>query len=220
LHQHFGVEEALSVIRHDVRNKLGSIRNASFYLGRKIQKAAPELVANDPRVPQFIELIGTESSATEAILQSRLPAAEHAEILPAPLILRRIHDLVPVPPKIRLIVETTTEPHVRINADEAAVAVFCLVENAVDALEGGGGVIRLRVVERDGRVAIEVEDDGPGLAAGVHQRAFEPFFTTRQARLGLGLNIARRIATRWGGTLELADLDRGVRAALVLKLES
>ena len=217
LHQSFVIEEALSLIRHDLRNKLGTIRNASFYLGRKLQQAAPELAATDPRVPQFLALIGSESNAADAILTSRLPAANHAEILTGPTLLRRIHDLVAIPPRIRLLVESTTESRVRIDPDEAAVALFCLIENAVDAMEGTGGNIRLRVGEREGRVALEVEDDGPGFATGVHERALEPFFTTRPKRLGLGLNIARRIAARWDGTLELAAIDRGVRAALLLE---
>jgi signal transduction histidine kinase len=216
LHQHFVVEEALSVIRHDIRNKLGSIRNASFYLNRKLQKAAPDLATTDPRVLQFQTLIGSEIQAAEGVLQSRLPAPREADILRAPVILRRIHDLVALPPSIRLVMESTTELHVRIDPDEAAVAMFCLLENAVDAVDGVG-CIRLRVCERDDRVALEVEDDGPGFASGVHERAFEQFFTTRPSRLGLGLNISRRISTRWQGTIELVALARGVRAAMVLR---
>lgn len=220
LHQHFVVEEALSVIRHDLRNKLGSVRNASFYIGRKLQKAAPTLATEDPRVPQFLALISTELDAADKEVQSRLPAPEAAHVMTASVLLRRIHDSVTMPPSIQLVIEPATESRVRVGPDEATLALFCLLENAVDALDGRGGTIRLRVRTRDGRAAFEVEDDGPGFAAGAQQRALEPFFTTRTGRMGIGLNIARRIAARWDATIELAPIDHGVRASLVSRLES
>ena len=48
---------------------------------------------------------------------------------------------------------------------------------------------------------------------------FEPFFSTKPGRLGLGLNIARRIAGRWGGTVDLLPgQSRGVVSTLSLPL--
>ena len=60
LYQQFVAEESLSVIRHDLRNKLGSIRNAAFYVRRKLDKIAPEVAIKDPRVPEFLAMIATE----------------------------------------------------------------------------------------------------------------------------------------------------------------
>src|SRR4051794_38903019 len=117
LHQHFVVEESLSVIRHDLRNKLGSIRNAAFYVGRKLQKAAPELAAADPRVPEFLSMIGREITSAEEGMATRLPAPDGAEVLTAAAILHRIRDLTTLPPNVQFVVELTTEPRVRIAAD-------------------------------------------------------------------------------------------------------
>lgn len=220
LYQQFVVEEALSVMRHDLRNKLGSIRNAAFYVGRKLEKAAPDVATKDPRVPQLLALIGSEVQSAESTVQSRLLEAQGGEVLSADAILRRIHALVALPKALRVVVEVTGEPRVRVSIDEAAIALFCLIANGVDAMDGRDGTLCLRVRERDGRAALEVEDDGPGFAAGASERAFEPFFTTRPNRMGAGLKIARRIATRWKGTVELASLERGTRAALLLGVES
>jgi signal transduction histidine kinase len=69
-----------------------------------------------------------------------------------------------------------------------------LVDNAVDAMDGGG---TLRLVTRhDGDdVVVEVVDSGAGMTPAVAARAFEAFFTTKDvdAGTGLGLDIARRI---------------------------
>ena len=101
---------------------------------------------------------------------------------------------------------------------ELAVAIYCLVENALDALvETGGGAVAVSCHQRGDRSVVEVIDDGPGLSSEAATRALEHFFTTRPGRLGLGLNIAKRTASRSRGELELgAAHRRGTRAAIVL----
>jgi len=80
-------------------------------------------------------------------------------------------------------------------------AIFNMVRNAIDALPGGGR-IALRVLAAEETTELEVEDDGPGIA-GDPARVFAPFYSTRPWGTGLGLTIARRIATDHGGELRV-----------------
>lgn len=83
-----------------------------------------------------------------------------------------------------------------------------LVDNALDAASGpgGGGHVRLRAVWEDGRVLVEVADDGPGIPDDVRDRIFDPFFTTKDVgSVGLGLDLARRAIARHGGELRFAS---------------
>jgi signal transduction histidine kinase len=79
-----------------------------------------------------------------------------------------------------------------------------LIDNAVDAMAGGG---TLRVATRtDGTdaVVVEIGDTGPGMPPEVAARAFDAFFTTKDVGkgTGLGLDIAHRIvADRHGGEI-------------------
>jgi signal transduction histidine kinase len=69
-----------------------------------------------------------------------------------------------------------------------------LVDNAVDAMDGGG-TLRL-VTRREGDdVVVEVVDSGAGMTPAVAARAFEAFYTTKDVDrgTGLGLDVARRI---------------------------
>jgi len=88
-------------------------------------------------------------------------------------------------------------------ASEEAVSEILsnLLVNAIEAQPKGG---RVRVnLHRNGRSAeIEIEDDGPGIAADVKARMFHPFFTTKAAGTGLGLAIVARRVADLGGTVE------------------
>ena len=69
-----------------------------------------------------------------------------------------------------------------------------LVDNAVDAMDGGG-TLRLVTRRDDDDVVVEVVDSGAGMTPAVAARAFEAFYTTKDVDrgTGLGLDIARRI---------------------------
>ncbi len=94
--------------------------------------------------------------------------------------------------------------------------VLNLVLNALDAAENGGRV-RVEVFREaeawaaeapegpDEAVAVRVSDDGPGLPASLGARIFDPFISTKETGLGLGLSICSRIVDAHGGRIEAAD---------------
>lgn len=85
-------------------------------------------------------------------------------------------------------------PPVLANRVLLAWALENLVRNAVDALAGRGG--RIRVVATPGphgRVRIAVTDDGPGIPARIRERLFDPGVSSKAAGWGVGLSLTRRI---------------------------
>jgi CheY-like chemotaxis protein len=88
-------------------------------------------------------------------------------------------------------------------AGELREALLNLVQNALDAMNGGGRLgIRTTVSDQEARV--EVRDSGTGMSAEVRERAFEPFFTTKgRAGTGLGLAEVYGIAKRHRGRAEI-----------------
>jgi signal transduction histidine kinase len=98
---------------------------------------------------------------------------------------------------------------VRADRGELRRVLVNLVQNALEAVGSGG---RVRVSSRaipGPAVEFAVLDDGPGIAAEVEARLFEPYFTTRSAGTGLGLAICRRIVESHGGRIWLAASDAG-----------
>jgi PAS domain S-box-containing protein len=71
--------------------------------------------------------------------------------------------------------------------------------------------IVVAVEERDGLIVVEVSDNGRALTADEAQRAFDPFFrsSVRGAGVGVGLGVARSVATGLGGDVKLAPRPGG-----------
>ncbi|CAD6534233.1 Adaptive-response sensory-kinase SasA [Paraburkholderia hiiakae] len=84
-----------------------------------------------------------------------------------------------------------------------------LILNAIEALEAvqsGSRVITVlaETVNLD-QVRVVVRDNGPGVAADARERLFEPFFSTKDEGLGMGLSICRSIIQAHNGSLVLLN---------------
>jgi signal transduction histidine kinase len=93
-------------------------------------------------------------------------------------------------------------PEIWANAGELNQVWTNLIENAIDAVDGGGN-IKVRTARENDGVLVEVIDDGPGIPEEVRSRIFDPFFTTKEIGegTGLGLDIVRRIVASHCGEL-------------------
>lgn len=107
-------------------------------------------------------------------------------------------------------------PRIECDAGQFQQALLNILINARDAMEGRGRIrIRAhRIGERDERgrpmIAIEIEDDGPGMLPEVQKSAVRPFFTTKGSRgTGLGLAMVDAFTREGGGRLEIVVPDGG-----------
>ncbi|WP_437577041.1 ATP-binding protein [Sorangium sp. So ce887] len=213
-------EEIVATLRHDLRNCVGTIRNAAFFLRRKV--AREQVFQDDPRVEQFLHVIDEEAIAASALVDGVVDAKAHLrrepvsasalECVRLAAACARIAD-----PGTRVDVDAT-DGLVEVDPDELSLAVRCLVENAAEAM-AGGGVVALRGSVIGARYRIEVGDTGAGVPEAEREAITRPFYTTKPGRLGLGLNIAGRVARRYFGTLTLGSAAPcGTRACIELPL--
>lgn len=94
-----------------------------------------------------------------------------------------------------------------------AWALENVIKNALDAVAGTGGSITISARPAEGRwVTLQIRDTGPGVAAELRDRIFDPGVTTKPGGWGVGLTLTRRIVERvHGGRIELLDgWERGV----------
>ena len=110
----------------------------------------------------------------------------------------------------------------RVEGGEEAASdiVSNLVVNALEATPAGSRVV-VRIVPDSaaaGVVALQVEDEGRGVACEMQEKIFQPFFTTRPGGTGLGLAIVKRRAEEVGSSVEcVSPLDANGGARFVVK---
>jgi signal transduction histidine kinase len=199
-------------MRHAVRNKLATARNAATYIHRRLSKT--EAWQSDPRIQTFHGFIETELDAAGELLDPKESLAHlfkrHAERVPASRCVREAveHTRVGADATRAVHVDATDDAEVIVDPRELALAVRCIVENALEAT-GGKGPVSVRA-RRDGeRVVVEIADEGPGIAESKREEAMRAFFTTKPGHAGVGLAIARRIAQRCDGALALGTSPSG-----------
>ncbi len=107
---------------------------------------------------------------------------------------------------VRVVFNAPPDPVVvTVDAEQIQQVLVNLTLNALDAMPGGGA-LTVEVERREDRgVEIRVADTGPGLSAEAMRRLFEPFASTKDTGLGLGLVISRRIMENHGGTISAAN---------------
>ena len=93
----------------------------------------------------------------------------------------------------------------RVLADRVQIqqVLLNLIRNAVDAMETShGGDLTIAIVpDEKGYVRISVTDSGSGIAPEIAEQLFQPFITTKQHGMGVGLSISRTIVEAHGGRL-------------------
>jgi two-component system sensor histidine kinase HydH len=106
---------------------------------------------------------------------------------------------------------------VEADADQIQQLLVNLVLNALDAMPDGGRIeIRLSPPS-DGQAEVRVLDTGPGIPSELFPRLFDPFVSTKETGIGLGLAVSHRIAARHGGTLSAENQATG-GACFLLRL--
>lgn len=201
-------------MRHATRNKLAIIRNAATYIRRKV--GASDAWTADPRIDMFYQMLESELEDANDLLEPRelLTHVFVREIAPssAAACVQTAIDSAHLPPRVSVRSEAAAGT-VNVDARELALAVRCLLVNAGEA----GASVHVVGRVHDTSYLLEVSDSGRGPAHGASiDKMTEPFFTTKPGHVGLGLNVAKRIAHRYGGKLTLATRDEGGLLAAIL----
>lgn len=105
---------------------------------------------------------------------------------------------------------------VHADAMELRMLVKNLVDNAIRYTPTGGKV-DLSVRQRQGKVVLCVEDNGPGIAPEERTRVFDPFYRVLghdETGSGLGLSIVQTLATRMGAQIQLEYANAAMKSGL------
>jgi two-component system sensor histidine kinase HydH len=210
--------ELAAGVAHEIRNPLGGISVFASLLRRDL--------AGQPAPLRLVEKISMGIARLERIVTDILEFGRPAEPVAEPVslmdLLSEVKELA-AGKRSTADIETDVPPALRdcVMLTDAAMlqrALLNLVLNGLEAGEPSGAVVRIRVTQpSDGRIAIEISDNGPGIAPELLDRIFNPFFTTKQTGTGLGLAIVHQTVETLGGSIVAFNRPEG-GAAFVLTL--
>jgi len=211
------IERFAADVAHEIKNPLTSLRSAVETTVRlrdpEQQRKLLAIIKED--VSRLDRLISDISDASR--LDAELSRAETESIdLGAMLAtLVNMHEATAKGgPAIRLTLPTGGESLV-VNGIEGRLAqVFRnLLANAV-SFSPAAGVIAITAVRDDGWIAVDIDDDGPGIPAGKERAIFERFYSERPesekfgTHSGLGLSISKQIVEAHGGQIAAVNRPR------------
>jgi signal transduction histidine kinase len=103
--------------------------------------------------------------------------------------------------KVAVVREYEKAAEVEVDPSRFKRAVMNLVLNGAQAMPGGGTLTVGIRPSGNGSIRFTVKDRGPGIPAEIRGRLFEPFVTTKQDGVGLGLALTKSIVEEHGGTI-------------------
>ncbi|MFP5425379.1 MAG: sensor histidine kinase [Gammaproteobacteria bacterium] len=208
--------EMSSAVAHSLRNPLASIRS-SAELAQVFDEGPAQKNVND-----IISQVDRMSQWVRQLLQSLRPLNDDA--VPVDLIQAVQESLQTFAvPLVRagVSLELKPLPAVRVLGQPALLGqIFSsLIANALESMEQGGQ-LRVEVVRRDRRsLTLRISDTGKGMSEQQQRLAFQPFFTTKQGGLGVGLVLVKRIMERFGGSVRLSSYEgKGTRVSLSFRV--
>lgn len=195
-------------IAHEVRNPLSSISYAAELLKEGLQ---------DPAQTRLSQIILDNTARLNRIVQdvmqlnrrdrAKTEAVNLAQHLPA--FAEELCQAKRVPPAV---IQTDVPLECTVSFDRGHLdqVLWNLCHNALRYSQNREGSVQLRAAPlSDGRIALDVLDDGPGIGAETLQKLFEPFFTTDASGTGLGLYIARELCEANGALIEYRPRNEG-----------
>ena len=213
-------------LAHEIKNPLGGIRGAAQLLERELDRRP---------LREYTQVIIGEADRLQALVDRlltphRMPRYQNVNIHE---ILARVSAVVRAEfPRIAILTDFDISlPEFQGDPEQLTQAIFNVVRNAAQALDGALGEPQVRLTTRVARgvtlakrryrlaLAVLIEDNGPGVPASIRDRIFFPLVSGREGGSGLGLTIAQTFVTQHNGAIECESAPGHTVFTILLPLE-
>ena len=226
LEQQQANRDLIRSLAHEIKNPLGGIRGAAQLLEHELDR---------PPLIEYTQVIIGEADRLQTLVDRlltphRLPKFRRTNI--HELLVRVGSVLQAEFPQILIHSDFDISlPEFEADPEQLTQALFNIVRNAAQALQGISGVREIRLRTRVARgitlakrryrlaLALSVEDNGPGVPEAIRDRIFFPLVSGREGGSGLGLTIAQTFIAQHNGAIECESVPGHTVFTVLLPLE-
>ena len=201
------IGELAAGVAHELRNPLGGIKNAVFYI--KSRLSGSQLLAENARLGEFLEIIDSEIESSNRMVTDLM---DYSRVNPADLTATKLETVIDdaltqvgLNGNVAVIKEIDSNlPDVLADDEQLQRAFANLIKNAEEVMpEGGTLTISAKLVNTF--VEVQFRDTGTGISDADLPKIMDPLFTTKAKGIGMGLPIVNRIVERHEGQLEVTS---------------
>lgn len=206
--------EVAKRIAHEIKNPLTPIKLSA----QRLQRRLKDLQGKDGQlVQECTSVIIQHTDELKEMVNEFSNFARFPEISPLP---HQLNDIIQetmqlylsAHPEVHFITKLEPKlPVIEIDRDQMKRVFLNLIDNAISAIKAGAKTgpgkieVETHYNEKLEVAALTVRDNGPGMSESIQERAFEPYFSTKEEGTGLGLAIVKRIVNDHGGYIRLSS---------------
>jgi len=194
--------QVADTVGHELRNPLGVMNNAVYFLQTVLADA-------DETTKEYLGIIKDEIADAERIVSDLLDAVRtktpHPEIVDVAELMQQTLRKCDVPSSVtvRLNIPETI-PAIRVDPMQMRQVFWNLITNSVEAMPDGGALeIRADEDPSAKTMTVSIKDSGSGIAPEHLAKLFQPMFTTKVRRVGLGLVVVKNLTHANGGSVKV-----------------
>ncbi len=192
--------QVADTVGHELRNPLGVMNNAVYFLQAVLADA-------DETTREYLGIIKDEIAEADRIVSDLLDAVRtkppHPGIVEVAELMQQTLRKCAIPPSVTVRLDIPeTLPAIRVDPVQMRQVFWNLVTNGVEAMPDGGALeIRADEDPAAKTVTISIKDSGSGITPEHQAKLFQPMFTTKARRVGLGLVVVKNLTRVNGGSV-------------------
>jgi DNA-binding LacI/PurR family transcriptional regulator/signal transduction histidine kinase len=195
-------------VGHELRNPLGAIKNAIYFLNMVLEEPEPE-------VKEALEILQKEATTSERIISSLLDFARAKAPTRRKVninaVVKEALSRTAIPENVEVVSQLDEAlPIILADPDQLGQVFGNIILNAVQAMAEGGRLVLRSEVESPEWVAVSIADTGVGISEENLDKLFEPLFTTKAKGVGLGLAVVKSLVEGHGGIIKVqSEVGKG-----------
>ena len=221
------IGEAVAWITHELKNSLVSIKSfiQLFPQRHKDEKFVHRFSKLLPEEINRLERMFKELSDFSSHLELRIIKANIKEIIDDILEIMR-EECIEKKIDIKYNSQGNNFHHIEADPERLKQVFMNLIINSINAMPEGGSLtvsidlVKSETLNRPTHLEVKIKDTGQGISKEAQEKLFEPFHTTKNGGMGLGLSISRKIVEQHNGDIDLeSEIDQGTTFTIRLPIE-